>query len=228
MTGGRAELRRAEIIAVGSEMLTPDRSDTNSLYVTARLNELGIDVGAKAVVGDHLETLASVFAAAFDRSDLVVMTGGLGPTDDDLTRLAVARVLGRRMSEDATTVERIRARFARRGWPMPEINRRQAQVIDGAALLDNRHGTAPGQWLEVGDRVVVLLPGPPRELRPMIDLLCRGASRRPGGPPAAVAPHGRHRRAVGVACRGGAEAALRRVERGTTLLSRRRFSRRSG
>lgn len=172
MTGGRAELRRAEIIAVGSEMLTPDRSDTNSLYVTARLNELGIDVAAKAVVGDHLDTLASVFAAALDRSDLVVITGGLGPTDDDLTRLAVARVLGRTMSEDAATVERIRARFARRGWPMPEINRRQAQVIEGAALLENRHGTAPGQWVEIGDRVVVLLPGPPRELRPMIDVLC--------------------------------------------------------
>lgn len=170
----RSEFQRAEIVAVGSEMLTPDRSDTNSLYVTLRLNELGIAVGAKAVVGDHLETLAAVVAGALERSDLLVLTGGLGPTDDDLTRLAVARVLGRGMSEDTATVERIRARFARRGWPMPEINRRQAQVIDGAVLLDNANGTAPGQWIEVGRKVVVLLPGPPRELRPIVDALCRG------------------------------------------------------
>ena len=168
-------LRRAEILAVGSEMLQPDRTDTNSLYVTAGLNEIGIEVRAKAVVGDDLDDLASLLSAALTRSDLVVLTGGLGPTDDDLTREAVARVLGRGMREDEATVERIRARFARRNMRMPEINRRQGRVIDGATLIDNVNGTAPGQWVADGARVILLLPGPPRELRPMFDALVQGS-----------------------------------------------------
>ena len=124
-------------------MLQPDRTDTNSLYVTAGLNDLGIEMRAKAVVGDDLDDLASLVREALSRSDLLVLTGGLGPTDDDLTRDAVARVLGRGMREDEPTVERIRARFARRGMQMPEINRRQGLVIDGARLLENpqRHRT---------------------------------------------------------------------------------------
>ena len=170
----RPPLRRAEIIAVGSEMLQPDRTDTNSLYVTAGLNELGIEMRAKAVVGDDLDDLASLVREALSRSDLLVLTGGLGPTDDDLTRDAVARVLGRGMQEDEPTIERIRARFARRKMEMPAINRRQGLVIDGARLLDNANGTAPGQWIEDGPRVIVLLPGPPRELKPMVDALVRG------------------------------------------------------
>lgn len=166
-------LRRAEIVAVGSELLGVDRLDTNSLAVTARLEALGIEVAVKAVVGDRLDDLAAVLRQALDRADLVITTGGLGPTDDDVTREAVARVLGRRLVEDAATVERIRARFARRELQMPEINRRQALVIEGARLVDNEKGTAPGQWLEVDGRLVVLLPGPPRELEPMLDRVAR-------------------------------------------------------
>lgn len=160
-------LRRAEIVAVGSELLGVDRTDTNSLFITQGLNELGIDVAAKAVVGDRLGDLAGVFRDAFERTDLIILTGGLGPTDDDLTRTAVADVLGRGLREDEAVVERLRARFAARKMVMPETNRRQAMVIDGATLLENSQGTAPGQWLDVDGRVVVLLPGPPREMRPM-------------------------------------------------------------
>jgi nicotinamide-nucleotide amidase len=174
MTGVHPPLRRAEIIAVGSEMLQPDRLDTNSLYLTGGLNELGIELRAKAVVGDDLEDIVSLVREAVSRSDLVVLTGGLGPTDDDLTRDAVARALGRGMAEDAPTIERIRERFARRGMRMPDINRRQGLTIEGARLLDNPNGTAPGQWVEDGPRVVLLLPGPPRELKPMFDAVARG------------------------------------------------------
>lgn len=162
-------LRRAEIIAVGSEMLLPDRTDTNSLFITGLLNQAGIEVNAKSIVGDHLETLASVFGQALARADLVVLTGGLGPTDDDMTRDAVAQVLGRGMTESEAIVRAIRERFERRGMAMPDINRRQARVIDGAEVLANAFGTAPGQWIERDGQVVVLLPGPPRELKPMFE-----------------------------------------------------------
>ena len=165
----------AEIIAVGTEMLGSDRTDTNSLFITARLNELGVEVRAKAVVADHLETLSSAIRNALERADLVVLTGGLGPTDDDLTRQAVAEVVGRPLDEDARIVETIRARFDRRGMRMPDINRRQARVIAGATTLDNAVGTAPGMWVDTGDgQVVLLLPGPPREMRPMFEAALDG------------------------------------------------------
>lgn len=162
-------LSSAEIIAVGSELLTPTRVDTNSLAITDTLNQLGIDVRAKAIVGDRRGDLAAVFRGALDRVDLVVLCGGLGPTDDDLTREVVADVLNRPLHEDAAITEAIRARFARRHLTMPDINRRQAMVPDGGVVLANINGTAPGLWLEHGDRVVVLLPGPPRELGPMLE-----------------------------------------------------------
>jgi nicotinamide-nucleotide amidase len=166
-------LRRAEIIAVGSELLGIDRTDTNSLFITAGLQELGVEVVAKAVVGDAFDDLAAVFRDALARSDLVVLTGGLGPTDDDLTRNAVAHVVGRPLQEDAATVERIRERFVRRGMTMPDINRRQALVIDGAELVANAQGTAPAQWFDADGRLVLLLPGPPREMRPLFERLAR-------------------------------------------------------
>jgi nicotinamide-nucleotide amidase len=166
-------LRRAEIIAVGSELLGADRTDTNSLVITQGLNDLGIDVVAKAIVGDRFDDLAGVFRDALGRADLVILTGGLGPTDDDVTRDAVARVVGRTLHEDAATVDGLRQRFANRGLAMPESNRRQALVIDGAALVSNGQGTAPGQWFEWDGRVVVLLPGPPREMRPMFEYIAR-------------------------------------------------------
>jgi len=135
--GGPAVLR-AEIIAVGSEMLTPTRVDTNSLFITEQLNEVGIELRAKAVVGDDHDDLRAVFTRALERSDLVVVTGGLGPTDDDITRDVVAEVLGLPLEEDEEAAERIRQRFAARGLRMPEINRRQALVPRGAVALANQ------------------------------------------------------------------------------------------
>lgn len=163
-------LSRAGILAIGSELLTPFRIDTNSLHITERLNLLGIDVLFKGIAGDDRADLAWAVRSVLDRVDLLVCCGGLGPTDDDCTREAVADVLGRDLVESAEIVERLRARFAARGlpMPMPENNRRQALVPEGARVIENAHGSAPGLWLEDGDRVVLLLPGPPRELRPML------------------------------------------------------------
>lgn len=161
--------RWAEIIAVGSELLVPPRLDTNSLFITDRLGALGIEVRAKTIVGDRLDDLEAVLRGALQRSDVIVLSGGLGPTDDDLTRDAVSRVLGRPMTEHAEIVERIRARFAARGASMPEVNRKQALVPAGAEVIENPRGTAPGLWIDHDGRVVILLPGPPSELAPMFD-----------------------------------------------------------
>ena len=168
-------VRSAEVIAVGSELLGSTRLDTNSLFIADRLSALGIELLAKTVVGDDRERLAAIFRQVLSRTDLVVVTGGLGPTDDDLTRESVAEVLGLTLVEDPAIVERIEQRFVRRGMRMPDINRRQAQVLDGARVLENPHGTAPGQYIEHGEKIVVLLPGPPRELQPMLIAVCEGA-----------------------------------------------------
>jgi len=179
-------LTSASIIAVGSELLTPLRIDTNSLFITEKLNTLGIDVTMKGVAGDDRDELAHLFRAALGRTDLVVFSGGLGPTDDDVTREVVAATLGRTLTEDVAITERMRARFAARGYtgPMPEINRRQAMVPAGAVVIENARGSAPGLWLDEGHRVVLLLPGPPRELRPMLEALVAGPlGARAGGSP---------------------------------------------
>jgi nicotinamide-nucleotide amidase len=160
---------KACILAIGSEMLTPFRVDTNSLFITDRLNAIGCDVRLKAVVADDVTELARVIESALEWADLIVITGGLGPTEDDLTRDAVARVLGIPIEVDEAIVERIRERFARRSMTMPEINRRQAMVPRGADVLPNPNGTAPGLWLEKGRTALVLLPGPPREMKPMLE-----------------------------------------------------------
>ena len=177
--------RTAEVIAVGSELLGSTRSDTNSLYLSERLEGLGIDLRIKSVVGDDRGDLAAVLRQALARADVVVTTGGLGPTDDDLTREAVAEVLGLPMDEDPSIVAKIRARFDRRGLTMPEVNRRQAQVPRGAIVLDNPNGTAPGLFIDHGSgdqrRIVILLPGPPRELQPMFDRVCSGPLRERAG-----------------------------------------------
>jgi nicotinamide-nucleotide amidase len=159
----------AEILAVGSELLGLQRIDTNSLFLTGRLAELGIVVRAKSVVGDDRADLSAHLLAALARAPLVITTGGLGPTEDDLTREVAAEILGRELREAPNVLEGIRSRFVRRGVPMPEINRRQAQVPDGAEVLENPNGSAPGLWFELGDRLLVLLPGPPREMQPMFD-----------------------------------------------------------
>lgn len=160
---------KACILAIGSEMLTPFRVDTNSLFITDRLNAIGYDVRLKAVVADDVTELARMIESALGWADLITITGGLGPTEDDMTRDAVARVLGIPLDVDETIVERIRERFARRGMTMPEINRRQAMVPRGADVLPNPNGTAPGLWIEKGRSVLVLLPGPPREMKPMLE-----------------------------------------------------------
>ncbi len=177
--------RTAEIIAVGSELLGSTRADTNSLYVSGRLAELGIDLRIKSVVGDEREDLATLLRQALERTDLIVLTGGLGPTDDDLTRDVVAEVLGLPMAIDESIVAAIRARFEKRGLVMPDVNRRQANVPRGALVLDNPNGTAPGLFIDHagprGRQIVILLPGPPRELQPMFDLVCGGPLRERAG-----------------------------------------------
>lgn len=160
---------RAEIIAVGSELLVPPKQDTNSLFLTERLNEIGIEVGGKAIVGDDRQTLGAVLRGALERAAVVILCGGLGPTEDDLTRDVVADVLGRPLLEDPAVLESIQRRFERRAARMPEINRRQAMVPFGASVIANPAGTAPGLWIEDAGRLVVLLPGPPGELKPMFE-----------------------------------------------------------
>ena len=167
MSGQR--FTRAAIVAVGSELLTPTRVDTNSLFITGALNAIGIDVIVKSIVGDDRRDMAAHLAHLLDRVDLVVFTGGLGPTDDDVTREVVAGQLGRELVEDEAITEAIRRRFEARGWQMPEINRRQAMVPRGAVVVPNPNGTAPGLWLEHQDKGVLLVPGPPREMKPMVE-----------------------------------------------------------
>jgi nicotinamide-nucleotide amidase len=160
---------RAAVLAVGTELLTPARTDTNSLAITAQLNRHGIDVVFKAIVGDDRAGLARTVGEALDRAELLVCCGGLGPTDDDVTRDGVADALGLAQHTDPAIAASIEARFAARGLVMPSINLRQARVPAGAVVLENRVGTAPGLWIPHGERAVLLLPGPPRELAPMLE-----------------------------------------------------------
>ena len=180
----------AEIIAIGSEMLTPYRQDTNSLFLTERLNELGISVAFKTVVGDNLGHIASVARTAAGRADIVVCMGGLGPTKDDLTREAVAAALGIALKRDHNLVTEMYKRFAERRVQMPENNAQQADLLQGATTLPNTKGSAPGQWLETEvdgrPRIIVLLPGPPHELHTMWDVECMPRLREKV-PPAAIA-----------------------------------------
>jgi nicotinamide-nucleotide amidase len=180
----------AEIIAIGSEMLTPYRQDTNSLFLTGRLNELGISVAFKTIVGDNLDHLISAARTAFGRSDLIILMGGLGPTQDDLTREAVAAALGVELKRDHNMVAEMYKRFAERRLQMPENNSQQADILQGAIILANAKGTAPGQWLDTifegKPRIIVLLPGPPHELQYLWDTDCM-ARLRDKVPPAAMA-----------------------------------------
>ena len=162
----------AEIIAVGSELLTPQRIDTNSLWLTDQLNSLGVEVISKTIVGDHRERLAETVRTACARSDIVILTGGLGPTEDDVTRDAVAAALGRTQAFHQDICDGIEQRFRRFNRAMAEINKRQAFVIQGAEALPNPNGTAPGQWIQDGGRAVMLLPGPPNELKPLFTSQC--------------------------------------------------------
>ena len=159
----------AEIIAIGSELLTPERTDTNGLWLTEKLNGIGIEVKLKTIVGDDDARLEETIRDAMKRSRVVIMTGGLGPTEDDITRKIAARAMNRRLLLNEKVLDAIRTKFLSLGRQMPEINSRQAMVIDGAEVLDNPNGSAPGMYLEHEGRSVVLLPGPPREMRPMFE-----------------------------------------------------------
>ena len=163
----------AEIIAVGTEMLTPHRVDTNSLYLTEQLNLLGVDVIFKSIVGDNLERVVTAVEHALFRSDIVIFSGGLGPTEDDLTREAVADALGIGLKRDPMIVSRLEKRFAERGWKMSPNNAKQGDVLEGATVLRNPNGTAPGQWLagefDGREHIIVLLPGPPHEMKALFE-----------------------------------------------------------
>ncbi|MGI9037146.1 MAG: competence/damage-inducible protein A [Pyrinomonadaceae bacterium] len=159
----------AEIIAIGSELLTPDRTDTNSLWLTGKLNEIGIEVKLKTVVGDDALRLEETIRDALKRSDVVISTGGLGPTEDDITRQISARAVERKLVYHTELEKDLIERFKRWGREMPEINKRQAYVIEGALVLPNPNGSAVGMSVELGEKIFVVLPGPPRENQPMFE-----------------------------------------------------------
>ena len=167
---------KSEIIAVGSEMLTPWRQDTNSLYLTEKLNEIGVTVAFKTIVGDRQKDLVSAVQTALGRTDIVAIMGGLGPTEDDLTREAVAEALSLTMRRDAAQVAAIHARAATWRIPMPTNNQKQADVLQGATILPNPNGSAPGQWLDVTfggyRKLLMLIPGPPNECKPLFEAEC--------------------------------------------------------
>jgi nicotinamide-nucleotide amidase len=167
---------KAEIIAVGSEMLTPSRQDTNSLYLTEKLNEIGVTVNFKTIVGDRLKDLVGSIRIALSRVDILILMGGLGPTEDDLTREAVAQALALTLRRDATQVAALHARAASWRITMPQNNLKQADVLEGATVLPNCNGSAPGQWLDVTfenyRKLIMLVPGPPNECKPLFDAEC--------------------------------------------------------
>ena len=167
---------KSEIIAVGSEMLTPFRQDSNSLYLTEKLNEIGVAVAFKTVVGDRRKDLVSAIRTALGRADIVLIMGGLGPTEDDLTREAAAEALSIHLRRDANQVAALHARAATWRIAMPQNNLKQADVLEGATLLQNPNGSAPGQWLDTTfegyRKLVALLPGPPHECKPIFDTEC--------------------------------------------------------
>jgi nicotinamide-nucleotide amidase len=162
----------AEIIAIGSELLTPQRVDTNSLFLTDQLNGLGVEVVTKSVIGDDLNRLADAVRRAVSRSEIVILCGGLGPTEDDLTRDAVAAALDRKLIYHPEITEVLEQRFAQLKRKMVEVNKRQAFLVEGAEILPNDRGTAPGQWIEESGSRVMLLPGPPHEMKAMFTRQC--------------------------------------------------------
>jgi nicotinamide-nucleotide amidase len=166
----------AEIIAVGSELLTPHRQDTNSLYLTEKLNDLGVEVRFKCIVGDDVEGLTAAAKLAMRRSDIIIFSGGLGPTEDDLTREAVAEGLGLKVQRDPAVLAKLEERFAKRGMKMSANNAKQADILTSATVMPNPLGTAPGQWIagkyDGEERLLMLLPGPPHELKALFEAEC--------------------------------------------------------
>lgn len=163
------ENSRIEIIAVGNELLTPYYQDTDSIYITQRLNDLGMEINFKSIVGDSRDDLADCISSSLVRSDIIFLIGGLGPTEDDRTREVVASTLGKKLIFEEKILNKIRQRFELRGFEMPSVNNKQAYIIEDSSILENKHGTAPGLWLEAGDKLLILLPGPPHEIKPMFE-----------------------------------------------------------
>src|SRR5437016_4770221 len=162
----------AEIIAIGSELLTPQFKDTNSLYLTEELNAIGIPVVMKTVVGDDEHYLEHAVRGSLERTPILIGMGGLGPTVDDVTRKVSARILQRQLVLNDEILAKLQRRFKARGVEMPANNARQALVLTGSDILENTHGTAPGLWVATEKNRVILLPGPPSELRPMFEKSC--------------------------------------------------------
>jgi nicotinamide-nucleotide amidase len=167
---------KSEIVAIGSEMLTPFRQDSNSLFLTEKLNEIGVTVAFKTIVGDRRKDLVNAIRSALGRTDIVILMGGLGPTEDDLTREATAEALNLTIRREGPLVAALHARAATWRIAMPENNLKQADVIDGATVLPNANGSAPGQWLDVTfegfRKLVMLIPGPPSECKPLFETEC--------------------------------------------------------
>ncbi|PYS38091.1 MAG: competence/damage-inducible protein A [Acidobacteria bacterium] len=162
----------AEIIAIGSELLTPRFQDSNSLYLTEQLNGIGIAVMMKSIVGDDENFLEDAVRHSLARTPVLITIGGLGPTEDDITRKIVARVLQRQLVLNGEILAKLQRRFKARGVEMPANNARQALVLTGSDILENNHGTAPGLWITAEKNHVILLPGPPSELKPMFEASC--------------------------------------------------------
>src|ERR1043166_7444027 len=171
----------AEIIAIGSELLTPRFVDTNSVYLTRQLNEIGIPVVMKMIVGDDENYLEQAVRGCLERTPLLITIGGLGPTEDDVTKKVVARVLHRQLILDQDILAAIEKRFKARGVEMPANNARQALIPSGSDILENRNGTAPGIWVNSERNHVILLPGPPSELEPMFQNMCMERLRKLAG-----------------------------------------------
>ena len=163
-----------EILCVGTELLLGDILNTNEQFLSQELAALGISVLHRSTVGDNSERLANELKTALGRSDIVITSGGLGPTTDDLTKEVCCEVMGFELREDEGTVERIRSYFRNKGAEMPESNLKQAMLPVGATVFENNHGTAPGAALERDGKCVILLPGPPGELVPMFNESVRG------------------------------------------------------
>jgi nicotinamide-nucleotide amidase len=162
----------AEIIAIGSELLMPNFTDTNSMYLTRQLNEIGISVVMKTIVGDDESYLEQALRGCLERTPVIITIGGLGPTEDDVTKKVVARVLQRQLILDDASLKTIEKRFKARGIDMPKNNARQALILTGSDVLENKNGTAPGLWIGADRNHVILLPGPPAELMPMFEETC--------------------------------------------------------
>lgn len=160
---------KIEIIAVGTELLSPYHQDTNSLFLSRQLNDLGMLVRFKSIVGDSWEDLLECIGTARSRSDLILVCGGLGPTQDDRTKEAFAASFEKRLVFKPEIMTEIEARFRKRGLPITDSNKKQAFIPEGSEILPNHNGTAPGIWMETGTQLVILLPGPPAELVPMFE-----------------------------------------------------------